>query len=49
MLALIIIIAIAAVTAVIFMHEAKRAIEVDPKEPFLHDDYDPKKDKSWEK
>jgi hypothetical protein len=30
----------------IFSYEIKIAKVVDPKEPFLHDDYDPKKDKT---
>ena len=28
----------------IIMYERNRAITIDSKEPFLHDDYDPKKD-----
>jgi len=31
------------------IYEAKHAILVDEKEPFLHDDYDPKKDKTLTK
>jgi len=44
MVALIIIIAFFAIVSLIVIYEARHAITVDPKLPFLHGDYDPQKD-----
>jgi hypothetical protein len=39
----IILVSLLLVTAVLFKHEASRSITVDPNKPFLHDDYDYRK------
>jgi hypothetical protein len=38
---------VAVVIICAFYFEVVRAKEVDPKKPFLWDDYDEKKDKTW--
>lgn len=43
-IALYIFLALVLIGLVVFIHSIHNAQEVDPKEPFLHDDYDPNKD-----
>ena len=42
MIGIIIAIAIMSLGIIVFTREINNAIEVDSKEPFLHDDYDPR-------